>query len=270
MNDTVVADPLYTVPLRVVNFNNQEEIPELSLCYQVDGSADTYINLITDNCVSVNARYVSAGRFHIIKQIAIRAVDEDDTCHDILVDTDNACSASIDGVAVDGYTSAGISVRRFSERVRVTVPNCDQRVKLVMWVSCQEELLMGEIGEFPVRMIKFVVARGFNLQPTSHGILGQFWNVPVSVESLQDSSRNYKVVVSHPDSPARSFPALLWHLTWERERRQCLYAGTSNAAKTSNTEGLSDSVIEGSYKDYIVQEAFDTQYKFSRFTSTCT
>ena len=91
----------------------------------------------------------------------------------------------------------------------------------------------------------------------------------MSAESLDGSSRDYKVVVSHPDSPTRSFPALLWHLTWERERRPCLYAGSNNAGRTSSAEGLSDTLIEGRYKDYIVQEAFDTQYKYSRFTSTC-
>ena len=166
----MIADPLYTVPIRVIDPGSQGLTPDLSLCYEVHGQANAYFNLITDSCVSVNAHYTAVNRLHVINQIAIRAVDETKTCRDILIDTNNACSAFVDGVAVDSFSAAGVSVRRFSERVRVSVPNC-ARVKLVMWVFCQNSSLgMGE--ENDARMIKFVVARGFNLQPTSHGILG--------------------------------------------------------------------------------------------------
>ena len=48
---------------------------------------------------------------------------------------------------------------------------------LVMWVFCEDAKLQvyGENADGMVysgRMINFVVARGINLQPTSHGIIG--------------------------------------------------------------------------------------------------
>lgn len=107
---------------------------------------------------------------------------------------------------------------------------------------------------------------------------GQFWNVPVVAEHIEGggtlsngepAEEYYQVTVSHPDSPSRTFPAVYWPLTWERERRPCLYAGTNNAGATNEIQGLSSSVIEGSYTEYILPEAYETDYKFSRYIDTC-
>lgn len=155
--------------------DHQGLIPDLSLCFEVYGQADTYLNLISDSWVSVNAHYTAVGPFHIIDQVAIRASDGNNNCHNVLITTNNSCSASIDGVAVDSFSAAGLSVRRLSGRVRVSVPNC-AREKLVMWIICQDSMLQTHDDTsdeiFQTTMIKFVVARGFNLQPKSHGILG--------------------------------------------------------------------------------------------------
>ena len=77
----------------------------------------------------------------------------------------------------------------------------------------------------------------------------------------------YAVTISHPDSPTRVFPGFYWPITWERERQPCLYAGNGNAGSTREVEGINDPVIEGRYYDYILSEAFETDYKFSRFTA---
>jgi len=39
-----------------------------------------------------------------------------------------------------------------------------------MWVFCQN----GTFGTFRPPMIRFVIARGFNLNESSHGIMGEF------------------------------------------------------------------------------------------------
>ena len=57
-----------------------------------------------------------------------------------------------------------VQVRRYSNRVRVSVPKCDL-VDLVMVVMVVE--MRGE------NMIKFVIMRGVNLSPTSHGLVGE-------------------------------------------------------------------------------------------------
>lgn len=171
----MIADPLFTVPLRVVNLDSQGLTPDVSLCYEVHGQANAYFNLISDSCVSVNAHYTAVSHLHVINQVAIRAVDETNTCHNILINTNDTCSAFVDGVSVNSFVTAGVSVRKFTERVRVSVPNC-AKIKLVMWMFCQTDSL-GMNKE--ARLIKFVVARGFNLQPTSHGILGLLIKFPI-------------------------------------------------------------------------------------------
>ena len=136
-----------------------------------------YFNLISDRCVSVNAHFITVGPFNVINRIAVRAVDNSNTCRNILVDAENACSAEMDGASINEFDQAGVSVRSFKERVRISVPNCDNQ-KLVMWVICEHGSLQlfgsdSDRTVYEARMIKFVVARGFNLQPTSHGIIGK-------------------------------------------------------------------------------------------------
>ena len=60
------------------------------------------------------------------------------------------------------FSIAGISARkRKLNRVRISIPNCDN-VNLVMWVTCERD----------PDMIRFQIARGLSLLPTSHGLLG--------------------------------------------------------------------------------------------------
>ena len=65
-------------------------------------------------------------------------------------------------------------MRRYSNRVRVSVPNCEL-VDLVMWVMVVE--MRGE------NMIKFVIMRGVNLSPTSHGLVGEIMFTSMATHS---------------------------------------------------------------------------------------
>ena len=184
VNDSVIGDPLMTVP---VNLRNNSVIPKLgensvlNLCFEVHGDDDTTFNLVSDGCVSVNAHYRQVRPTesqNIIDAVYVRAVDSSGACHNIAVNL-NGCSASVDGVNLTSmYSLMGVSVRPYSNRVRIAVPNC-QELDLVMWVICQSRTFwssqVGPGGEeitFIAEMIKFVIARGLNLQETSHGILG--------------------------------------------------------------------------------------------------
>lgn len=73
------------------------------------------------------------------------------------------------------------------------------------------------------------------------------------------------MTVNHPDSEARSFLGYLFELTWERERRPCLYAGNRQAGVADVVEEPNDSIIEGSYTDYRVSGPFSTSFVFSQF-----
>ena len=169
-NDTVIGDPLYEVPLRLSS-ELMEEYGELSLCYEVHGRANAVFNLISDVCVSVNAHYtpmIEASKGNVINQIGILAEDNNGQCQSIEVNL-TGCAASVNGVGVTNYDQDGIHVIRRSQsqtfpRVRVSVPNCNNH-EVVMWVVCEQR--QGQ------SMIKFVVARGHNLSPTSHGLIGE-------------------------------------------------------------------------------------------------
>ena len=151
-NDTVVGDPLFTVPIASTG---------QSLCYEVHGMANRIFNLVSDECTTVNAHYAPMNipeNGNIISRIGVRAV-----CKNVRVELDG-CRAFIDGTEVIGLREEqGVEVRRMRSRVRISVPNCDN-LRLVMWVMCQN--ISGQT------MLRFVITRGLNLRPTSHGLIG--------------------------------------------------------------------------------------------------
>ena len=160
VNDTVIADPQFSVTLPDTVFG-----APASMCYEVHGEAGKYFNLISDTCTSVNAHFAEMPgnpRLNRMSAIGIRAVSSTvpDGCSEIEINI-NDCTAYLDGVPVDGMAAVGdIRIRRFnSNRWRVSVPNCN-RPSASMWVTCEGN------------MLRFRIARGSNLAPTSHGLLG--------------------------------------------------------------------------------------------------
>lgn len=167
-NDTVIGDPLFTAPLLISD--DTPELNGLSLCYEIHGKANRYFNLISDTCTSVNALYspmIDPNHGNIVSKVGIVAVGSSSSgCVEVAVNLDG-CSASLNGETVErARNEDGVTVFRHRKRVRIGVPNCEN-VDLIMWVICQN------ISAQP--MIKFVVSRGYNLKPTSHGLLGK-WN----------------------------------------------------------------------------------------------
>ena len=182
MNDTLIGDPLLTVPLAEQSLGAVQGVDAASLCYEIHGRDDAWFNLLSDGCVSVNAHYFRYDdNFNFVDRIAIRAVDERGNCKNIMVDLEG-CTASIDGTLVTAsapYCTDGLFVRpnMRGNRVRVSVPNCDETSNLVMWTLCQRNTFTDPFDMMrthTVDMIKFQIARGFNLGASSHGLIGQF------------------------------------------------------------------------------------------------
>ena len=176
VNDTLVGDPLLTVPLPADSIQGMD-VSDASLCYEVYGRDDTFFNLLSDGCVSVNAHYTRVNSYlNVVDMIAIRAVDEVGLCRNLKVEL-NGCAASVDGMPLTStYRSNGIFVRPYPNRVRISVPNCNETSTLIMWTICQNNMLTDPFDpevQFSVQMVKFVIARGFNLNASSHGIIGQ-------------------------------------------------------------------------------------------------
>lgn len=168
-----------TVPI-LVSEDQLQSIPadQLSLCYEVHGKSNEWFNLVSDECTSVNALYVGLSeRLNIIDDITVRTVDRQQRCVNISVSIDTGCSAIVNGVQMTRYSSAGVSIRAFPNRVRISVPNCND-LTLVMWVLCEEEDFQVFDDTEPIssirrNAIKFVVMRGLNYgNRLAHGLLG--------------------------------------------------------------------------------------------------
>ena len=145
------------------------------ICYEIHGEAKKYFNLISDTCTSVNALFSelpSDLRRNRMSEIGIYARGTPDMCAQIKISLHN-CTALINGEAMaSSYQQHGISVRQYKNRWRVSVPNCGSSQSLVMWVFCDVE----------PDMLRFRIARGNNLAPTSHGLLGkETMYIPLSV-----------------------------------------------------------------------------------------
>lgn len=180
MNDTVVGDPLLSVPLSItsmggLNLKLNGKTP--ALCFEVHGEQNQYFNLVSDDCVSVNARYVRLDQyFNIIDQVAVRAVDSAERCRNIAVDL-VTCLPTVDGVQLtSNFRENKVYVRIYRAHVRISVPNCNGTSHLVMNVICQRNLTLLDPftgAKSRVDMIKFVISRGINLNDNSHGLLGK-------------------------------------------------------------------------------------------------
>ena len=167
-NDTVIGDPLYTVPLQISEemIEANPNVTNTSLCYEIHGRSGNTYNLVSDTCVSVSADYVQGNTsdINVIGRVGVLAVDNDGNCQRITINV-TECTGTVGSTEVtqgSPYDNAGIRVRKGSRHFRIAVPNCE-RQDLVSWVICEE-------GD----MLKFVITRGFNLQPTSHGLVGKY------------------------------------------------------------------------------------------------
>ena len=166
-----IRDPLFKVPIHIDQalIDANPALAEACLCYEVHGRDNSTFNLLSDRCTSVNARYTSMNNpaaGNIISAIGVTAIDQNGDCHQIEANIDQ-CSVSVDGspLAIGAmYSDAGISVMRYEGRVKIAVPNCG-RQELVLWFICKtvHNAVTSE----------FIIARGVNLQPTSHGLVGK-------------------------------------------------------------------------------------------------
>ena len=109
-------------------------------------------------------------------------------------------------------------------------------------------------------------------------VTGQFWSVPVSVRNFTGASTTndsritpYIVAVDYPQAPRREFVAELYHRTWDKSLRPCLYAGDGQGGQVFDTTLTpNDPVIAGDYLDYEVSDIFASDFMFNRLLpDTC-
>ena len=152
------------------------------MCFEVQGQSDTFFNLISDNCVSVNAHYVAAEEpgENVIKAIGVVATDRANKCHyvNVSVTENGTCETVVDGEELvnDSKGFHGLEVKHRIRLVRIDAPNCGQRSHhLVMWVHCQKLM----VRTMPQTMIKFTINRGLCQRPSAHGLIGKLDTIEV-------------------------------------------------------------------------------------------
>ena len=79
---------------------------------------------------------------------------------------------------------------------------------------------------------------------------------------------HYAVTVNAPGNTRRFF-AWKYPLTWDRDNINCLYSGNAQGGMLYEVSSLSDPVIQGTYKEYIVSGLFSSEYKYEMFHPQC-
>ena len=88
--DTIVGDPLYSVSI------DADEAAPSTLCYEIHGDNNVFLNLVSDRCFSINAHYdevTGASGRNIIDELTLRTGDLTGSCVDIFVSSDDDCQA---------------------------------------------------------------------------------------------------------------------------------------------------------------------------------
>lgn len=85
------------------------------------------------------------------------------------------------------------------------------------------------------------------------------------IEEYFDFEQLYAITVRPPSAPARSFVGELYWRSWDQRGVRCYYAGNGQGGPLGEFERPSDSVIEGRYVDYQVDDILRTEFKYSMF-----
>ena len=93
-------------------------------------------------------------------------------------------------------------------------------------------------------------------------VIGQFWNVPISVEPIEKGEDMYMVNVASPLGAPRSFEAQFHSYTWESDYIPCFYAGDSQADRNRVEE---ISVVQGHPREYMVDTLYSSEFMYSQF-----
>jgi hypothetical protein len=270
--DRVGDDMVFSVVLDISpNELNVSDHKTVSLCYQVHGEEEKFYNLVTDDCLSVNAHVtqpVSGVKSHVIDKIGIRAIGNNATyCYDIGIAREN-CAVTVNGNPIsvnEKFTAEGIEV--FNDRmiarkpnvIRISVPNCGRALVDAMQITCTEyNMRVSRTETEPVEVLELTTTRGISPIEAAHGLVGQFWGrfmLGRSQSPLPSPRQRYdKAVMIFHDATLQRFDGFV-RRSWSHSREMCFYAG--------DRQGYP--VLQGEYGDYEVETMFGTEYPFSRF-----
>ena len=80
-----------------------------------------------------------------------------------------------------------------------------------------------------------------------------------------DADGSPDIELYDPTHPSyRHFPAFFYQLVWDLSEDGCYYVGNGQGGPEKTHDPI-NSVIEGSYSQYIVDGLFDTQFVYEQF-----
>jgi hypothetical protein len=279
--DMVLSNPLFSVSLDMTGGESDS-----NLCYEVHGERSRSLNLVSDVCFSINARYeeIEGTSNNKIDEVAIRTSDASNNCIDILIDSGDDCAIALlrTGTEFESltrrYRRNGIQIDFVSGSIEILLP-CARYpgggIRVVVKCLSEFEDLFTE-SILPVKNLQVVFNRAKlpeSTTPMPHGLLGQFWHLQFHQEEFagefnRGGTREGTVQITTPsDLGSRSFISLHHPLTWDRREETCYYAGSKQAGATDYIPAPEDTIIEGGYTDYMVDHNFDTEFTFSVFSS---
>ncbi len=95
--------------------------------------------------------------------------------------------------------------------------------------------------------------------------------LPEEIKEDYDPDKLYLVTIKDPISlvQKKQFIGELSKRSWDKSLRSCLYVGSSQGGRLTDIPGPKDSVIEGTYSDYIVSDGLlGSFFEFSKFDTT--
>ena len=197
ITDSVLSNPLFSVSLDMKGRGEDS-----NLCFEVHGESGRYLNLVSDACFSINARYEAiqgASGYNKIDELYITASDAASGCSNILIEASQSCLYAKLGVHADAtavlsgrYRRNGLQVEFLDGRVEVTLP-CRRYpgggVKVVAKCNAEYQNPVTE-ERLPVKNLDVVIHRGkltSSALPMPHGLVGeQRVNPPYSQDTALD------------------------------------------------------------------------------------
>ena len=158
-----------TVSLLLQDNSTQQSGPSsISLCYEFYGRPGEVFALLSDACISVNAKYDDQNgpaTDRTISSIGIIGIDTNSDCVHIEVNA-VGCQVKVNNVSLySSIQSNGISVMPTVDGLMVALPNCEFR-DIEIAVKCGQSPVTGK------ERLQLTFTRMLNFQATSHGLIG--------------------------------------------------------------------------------------------------
>ena len=180
--DSVLSSPVFSVSL---DMKGEEE--DSNICYEVSGESGVYLNLVSDVCFSINARYEAieeVSGYNKIEEVAITTSDAANGCSSFLISAKDDCTSvsiyrdSQPQVINRRYRRNGVQIDFSDSQIEVLLP-CRRYPGggIRMITKCRSEYENPfDFEILPIKNLELVFNRAklpASTDPLPHGLLGE-------------------------------------------------------------------------------------------------